>query len=165
MDPSLHNSSFVLVNYDDKVYTSLSRYNRKMKGFEGEYSLIHNRYSNDAFFLSKFLLSHPEKPLMLLHSQNNDYKEVLNRFSRFDEQDIEKYIEEKTDKTIEQQKEQEMDKNLGQLQLAIITKMVEAQIKTIQNQKADTAADHQILLGKELGLQWVLHTIKDVTDK
>ena len=58
-----------------------------------------------------------------------------------------------------------MDRNLGQLQLSLVKKMVECQLETIQNQSGKNASEHQVLLGKELALQWVMHTINDIVEK
>lgn len=160
-----NNNSFILMSENSKSYTFLNRYDRKKRHFEGEYSLLFNQHTNDSFFLSKFLLENQGKPLFLFPSGSGEYQNITSNYQRFLENDIDKYVEEKVHKQIETKKDLEMDKGLGQLQLLITKQMVEKQLESIKNQTGKTAADHQVLLGKELSLQWVLHTIEDIIEK
>lgn len=155
----------ILVNDDTKTFTYLNRYDRKRNRFEGEYSIVHNEYTYDSFFLEKFLLEHKELPVILLSSDHKRFTEITNKYHRYLEDDIPKIIEEKIQQRLEKEKMLELDRNLGQLQLAILKKMIENQLETIRAQTAKTSAEHQVLLGKELSLQWVLHTIDDIIEK
>jgi len=157
--------SFILVNEETKTFTNLNEFDEKKKRFKGEYSLLHNQYSDDHVFLSLFLKENQEKPLMVFNSQNQQYRNVLAHYNRFLENDIPKYIEEKIQQKHSFEKDVQMDRNLGQLQLSIVQQMVEKQLESVRNQTAETASDHQVLLGKELSLQWVLHMMNDVIHK
>ena len=147
------------------MFTYLNTYDQKRKMFLGEYSLLHNQYAQDSRFLSQFLVENEKQPLHLVSSNNEDFRTITARYTRFLENDIPKYIEEKMQKQQEQKHELEMDRNLGQLQLSLVKKMVECQLETIQNQSGKNASEHQVLLGKELALQWVMHTINDIVEK
>jgi len=159
------NSSFILASEFSKSFTFLNRYDKKKHRFEGEYSLYYNSHTRDSFFLSKFLFENQGKSLMLLPSSDSEYSHITNSYKRYLEGDIDKYIEEKNQKTDEVKKSTEFDKSLGQLQLSIVKQMVEKQLESIRKQPAESAADHQVLLGKELSLQWVSHMIQDVVEK
>lgn len=161
----MHNLSYILVNHDAMMFTHLNRFNSKSKQFQGEYSIIHNDFSEDNVFLNKFLLTYIHSPLYLLNNNDKEYLNVINNYSRFLENDIAKHIEEKIQTHIFKEKDLEMEKNLGQLQLSILKKMIEKQLETVRNQSATTQAEHQVLLGKELSLQWVLHTLEDIVEK
>ena len=158
----MDNFSYILVNETNQIYTKLNSYDRKNSRFEGEYSLLHNTYSYDSFFLSRFLLAFKNQPLLLIDHQHELHKKALNQFQHFSEDDIPKYIEEKKFREIEQKKDQQMDKDLGQLQLSIVKGMIEKQLESVRNQSGSNPSEHQVLIGKELSLQWALHMIDDI---
>jgi hypothetical protein len=160
-----NNRSHILSSQDSKSFTSLNRFDERKKIFEGEYSLLFNRYSYDSLFLSKFLMKHINKPLLLIDSDNEKYNEIVNSYTHFLKEDVDKYIEEKVQLEEEQKNDLIMDRNLGQFQLAIIKQMIEKQLEVTQAQSANSNSDHKVLLGKELAFQWVLHTIDDVLEK
>lgn len=161
----MNNPFYLLANKEKQVFTQLHTYDPKRKMFLGEYSLLHNQYAQDSRFLSQFLVENVKEPLYLISSKSEEYHSITNHYTRFLEQDIPKYMEEKTHKQVEEQRDHEMDKNLGQLQIALAKKMVEGQLETIQNQSGKSTAEHQILLGKELALQWTLHMMEDIVQK
>lgn len=161
----MFNRSFILVNQEKKIFTRLNEFDKKKKMFRGEYSILHNAYAEDSRFLSQFLLENEQSPLVLFGSGSEDYQKITNQYERFLENDVHKYIEEKAQMRHEQQRDFEMDRNLGQLQLSLVKKMVESQLETVQNQHGKSPSEHQVLLGKELSLQWVLHMIDDIVEK
>jgi len=158
----MSNLAHVLVCHDTKFFTFLNRYDDKRKKFQGEYSILHNLYEENSYFLNRFLAFHVGKELILMNSSHPDYPEVATKYQRFMEDDIPKYLEEQIQKEKDFRKDLDMDRNLGQLQLSILQKMVEEELKMVQNRGADTVDDHKVLLGKELGLQWVLHSLNDL---
>ena len=157
--------SYLLVNDQQQIYTQLNQFDARKQLFQGEFSLVHNMYSYDAFFLSKFLFASKNQPLFLLNSQHDRYQEITSKYDRFLENDVPRYIEEKQQKSIEQKQDHLMDKNLGQLQLSITKGLVEKQLEDVKTQSANSPSEHQVLLGKELALQWVLHTIEEIVEK
>jgi hypothetical protein len=110
-------------------------------------------------------MKHINKPLLLIDSDNEKYNEIVNSYTHFLKEDVDKYIEEKVQLEEEQKNDLIMDRNLGQFQLAIIKQMIEKQLEVTQAQSANSNSDHKVLLGKELAFQWVLHTIDDVLEK
>jgi hypothetical protein len=126
---------------------------------------MHNTHTNDAFFLSKFLFQHQQKPLLLLPNGNDQYIDIIKNYHRFLEDDIEKYMDEKQQKVEENEKNLNMERGIGQLQLLILKEMIQEQLKSVHSEPTHSPSDHQVALGKELSLQWVLHTIGDIIEK
>lgn len=161
----LKNPSYILVNENNKIFTNLNEYDLKLKRFKGEYSLLHNTYSNDSFFLHHFLLKNSGQPLLVLNSANDKYTEITNCYNRFLENDIPKYIEEKIEKEKEHHKDIEMDKNLGQLQIALVKQMVEKEIEAVRNKNGKDLMEHSFINGQLIGLQWVSQMIENIVER
>lgn len=157
--------SYLLFSEETNKYTLLNRFLNRQHMFEGEYSILHNSHTHDAVFLSKFLLHHQKQPLLLLPNGNNDYLNIIKNGERFLEDDIEKHMEEKQQKKQEENKHLNMERSIGQFQLLILKEMIQEQLKSIHSEPTHSSSEHQITLGKELSLQWVLHTIKDIIEK
>ncbi|MCL6549075.1 MAG: hypothetical protein K6T30_09230 [Alicyclobacillus sp.] len=159
------NTSYVLVCDTDQTFTALNRFDPKTNRFEGEYSLLHNTYSNDGFFLFRFLLAHREHPLVLLDSESERYHQVIHSYRHFQEDDIPKYIEEK----VQQQKEEEHDliakRSIGQIQLLIAKKMIEKEWENVKNEVSRSERDTYVLLGKDWAFGWSVRTINDIVDR
>jgi len=161
-----HNQhSFLLFSEETNKYTLLNRFLPRQHTFEGEYSLLHNTHTHDAVFLSTFLFQHQQQPLLLLPNGNNQYLDIIKYGERFLENDIEKHMDEKQQKKQEESQQLNVERSLGQFQLLILKEMIQEQAKSLHSQPTHTPADHQLTLGKELSLQWVLHTIEDIIEK
>lgn len=161
----MEDPSFILASEQEKTFTYLNRYIPKKKNFEGEYSLIHNAFSEDSFFLSQFLFRNVDKPLVLLPSHHKDYRLILNTYHRFLEKDIPNYIEEKIQKDQEQKNTQYKEQQIGQFQLLLLKKMIEKELEKIEHLEMSQPENQKILLGKKLGIEWVLFTISDIIEK
>ena len=161
----MKNPSFLLVSDTTKSYTSLHEYDRKKQMFQGEYSLIHNRFSYDHVFLSKFLLLNEGNPLSLISSQNTEYFEIRNNYDRFLENDVSKYIGEQVEKEKYIQNNHLIDKGLGQLQLMILKGLVESRLKTVGAISSQPDVDNRKILGRELELEWVMEKIDELIQK
>lgn len=157
--------SHILFSNDTGQYTNLNKYNKNLKRFEGEYSLIHNLYDLNSFLLHQFLKDHIGKELKLINSTEEEYSKVSHYYERFLEEDISNYIENNKQKEEEEQKSIDMDKNLGQLQLFIVKGMLEEEIKAIRNQKGEDIEEHKFLLGKQIGLEYALRQLEEILEK
>lgn len=160
----MYTATNILVCEQDKSYTVLNRYNPKTHTFEGEYSLLHNAYSQNSYFLSRFLMDHRGHSLMLIDSEDERYFQIRRTYRHEREQDIERYMEEQS----EQRKEEESDltakQSIGQLQLLVVKKMIEQQRETIQNQESHTERDTYVLLGQDFAYGWSVNTINRIVD-
>lgn len=161
----IKNPSYLLVNENDKIYTSLNHFDKKRNCFEGEYSLLHNEHSYDSYFYSRFMLRYKGEKLELIDSNDNRYSNIINTYTRFAEDDIPKYIEEKLYKQKETENDRVLDINLGQLQIAIMKSMLEKELESIKQKPANKESDHYIFLGQQLGMEWALRTLNDVIEK
>ena len=161
----MNNQSYILVCESLKSFTYLHHFNRKSSLFEGEHSMLHNRHENTGMFLSKFVLASQGHELTLLHSRDEKYPHITQTYIRFMEEDIEKVVEEQVYASREKQHELQLDKDLGMLQLSIIKMMVERKLEDIKKTSHEPGNDERLMLGKELALEWTLHTIQDVIEK
>lgn len=157
--------SYILVCEENKTYTHLHEYNRTTKQFKGEHSIIHNRHLEDARLLSSFLYQNREGTFRLVMSQDKEYSHIIGHFKRHLEEDIEKYMDEILHKEQDSQKDIQMDRNIGQLQLAIVKKGIEEEHKSVKTTRGIDSDDHQFLLGKEMGLKWVLEYIQTILNR
>ena len=161
----MNNPVFLLVSDTTKSFTSLHQYDKRKNLFQGEYSIIHNRFSYDHMFLSKFLLSTEGKPLTLISSLSPEYTTIFSKYERFLEDDISKYVGEQVEREKYVRTNQEVDKGLGQLQMMILKGLVEARLEQVQEKSAKEGADSRKLLGRELELDWILEKINEIIDK
>ncbi|GGJ13598.1 hypothetical protein GCM10010885_23620 [Alicyclobacillus cellulosilyticus] len=155
-------TSYVLVCERDKTFTSLHRFDRKRNVFEGEYSLLHNAYSYDQYFLARFLMAHVEHPLRLLPSDNERYDEVVHTYQRFQEDDIPAYIEEKLQERAEREHRLDVERSLGQLQLIIARQMILKEREEVQNRPSRSERETLVLIGQDYAFLRSVHIIDDI---
>ncbi len=154
----------ILVCDTDKTYTVLNRYNPKTHSFEGEYSLLHNEYSNDSYFLCTFLMEHRGHNLMMVTSDDERYFQVKRDYRHFAEEDIEQYMHELT--KLREEKENDLSTRLqmGQLQLMVAKKMIEQEWESVQNRESRSDEDTYVLLGQDYAFRKSLQTINQVVE-
>lgn len=161
----MNNQTYILVNEDLRSFTYLHRYLVKSHVFEGEHSLLHNRFTHDSIFLSKFLMASYGHQIVLMKSSDDRFSEIVTHYDRFLEQDIEKIVEENLYKEKEARIDSQLDRDIGGLQVSIIKMMVEKKLNDIKKDMNLEGNDAKLMMGKELALEWALHTIIDVIEK
>jgi|GEM_PF-543430 len=134
-------------------YTLLHDFDPKAGRFRGEYSLLHNAFTESTELLCRFLLAHTGHLVRLLPNRTNDYGRILRTGRRFAEADIDKYVEAALAQKQAAEQEKRGDQNLGKLQLAILIQYLEQEQEQVRRTPARTAGEHQVLLGQELGLR------------
>jgi hypothetical protein len=161
----MDNRHYVLVDDQNRRFTYLHRYLSATHSFEGEHSMLHNRYSGDTYFLSKFLIASKDSSLRILTSSDLDYKTVTDTYARFLEEDIEKVVEEKMYREREARIDHDMDKDIGKLQISIVKMMIEKKLEDFKAHENDGNVDQRLILGKQVSLEWALSMIEDVLQK
>jgi hypothetical protein len=152
----------ILVCESDATYTALNRYDPKTHTFEGEYSLLHNAYSHDAYFLSKFLMEHRGHTLVMIDSGDARYPAIKGSYRHFGEDDIEHYIEEISARRREDAHNLSAKQNIGQLQLLVAKQMIEQERESVQNRESHSERDTYVLLGQDFAFGWSVRTIDRV---
>ena len=154
----------ILVCDMDKTYTVLNRYDPKSHLFEGEYSLLHNAYSQDAYFLSRFLMEHRGHSLIMLDSESERYYHIKTTYKHYGEEDIERYMAELAHRRHEEERNLEMKQNMGQLQLRVAKKMIEQEWESVQQKESNCEKDTYVLLGQDFAFRRSLQTINQVVN-
>lgn len=160
----LYTAANILVCDNDKTYTVLNRYNPKTHAFEGEYSLIHNEYTNDSYFLSRFLLQHHGHHLVLLNSDDERYYEIKQNYHHFEEEDISRYMEELAQRRAEDTQKLSVKQNVGQLQILVARKMIEQEWEAVQEQESSSERDTYVLLGQDYAFRWSVQAINRILE-
>lgn len=142
-------------------YTMLHRYLPKEGRFQGEYSLLHNRYTEDDRLLCKFLLAHVGHPVRLIPNRTDEFSNMIARFHRFSVEDIDRYVEESKHREKDEEQDRNFDRGLGQLQIMIIQKLLHEEAEALSRTPSGPK-DAQFLLGKQMGIEWANRTIEDV---
>jgi hypothetical protein len=156
------NESYIMVCDQDRVYTALHEYNRKTGAFSGEYSLLHNAYSGDDYFLARFLLQHEGHALRLLSSAREEYLDILHTYGHFMYDDISKYMQEKVLQEEEAAHDLEAKQSVGQLQLLVARQLIEKERESVQARPSRSERDTYVLLGQEWAFRWSVKTIDDL---
>ncbi|MCL6592923.1 MAG: hypothetical protein K6T31_03025, partial [Alicyclobacillus sp.] len=138
--------AFVLVCDTHKTYTLLNRFDARRGGFEGEYSLLHNRYSQDQYFLARFLLAHQAHAVMLLSSADERYDDILHTYDHFMADDISKYIEEVHLREQELEQQRSAERSLGHLPLFIARQMIEKEWEVVRETPSRSERETYVLL-------------------
>lgn len=146
-------------------YTSLGHYVEKEGHFEGEYSLLHNHRMDSDELLCRFILCHLGHHLKAIPNRTDEFSDILQNTKRFKDGEIDKFVEEAIQRKMAKEKDLMMDRELGQLQLNVLWKMIEDEAKVIAKLPTETKAEAQFLLGKEEGLKRSLSLLKDLMDK
>lgn len=73
-------------------YTYLGQYLPKRRQFQGEYSLLHNRHTDDHELVCQFLIKHLGHHLKTLPNQTEDYSRILRESQRFLDDEIDHYV-------------------------------------------------------------------------
>lgn len=154
----------ILVCDTDMCYTILNRYNPKSHRFEGEYSLLHNDYTHDDYFLSKFLVMHRGHSICLLDSEDARYYEIKQRYRHFAEEDIESYVSELLEQKREEAQVLSAQQNAGELQLLIAKKMIEQEWEKVQNTASHSERDTYVLLGQDFAFGKSVQTIRQIAE-
>ncbi|MCF8566495.1 hypothetical protein LLE49_17365 [Alicyclobacillus tolerans] len=160
----MYTATNILVCDEDQMYTVLNRYNPKTHFFEGEYSLVHNAYSNDAYFLSKFLMEHRGHSLVMIDSDCERYFQIKRDYRHYGEEDVSRYIEELSERRREDEHQLSVKQNVGQLQLLVAKKMIEQEWEAVQNRPSKSEQDTYVLLGQDFAFRRAVDTIKQVVD-
>ncbi|GAB6933903.1 hypothetical protein [Calditerricola satsumensis] len=134
-------------------YTLLHDFDPKVGRFRGEYSLLHNAFTESDELLCRFLLAHTGHLVRLTPNRTDDYGRILRTARRFAEADIDKYVEASLAQKQAAEQEKRGDHNLGKLQLAILIQYLEQEQEEVRRTPAHSASEHQVLLGQELGLR------------
>ncbi|MDQ0190233.1 hypothetical protein [Alicyclobacillus cycloheptanicus] len=161
----MYNTSYILACDKDHVYTALNRFDPKQNAFEGEYSLLHNTYSRDQYFLARFLIEHVAHPLVFLNSESDRYHEVIHNYGHFREDDISRYVQERVLQENEFEQTLTVQQSIGQLQLLIAKKMIEKELESVQNTPSSSERDTYVLLGKDWAFRWSVNTINDLVEQ
>lgn len=146
-------------------YTSLGHYLDKDGHFEGEYSLLHNQRMHSDELLCRFLLCHLGHHLKAIPNRTDEFSDLIQNSKRFKDDEIDKYVEEALFRKQAREKDQVMDRELGQLQLNVLYKMLEEEAQIVSKLPTETKAEAQFLLGKEDGLKRSLAMLKDLMEK
>lgn len=162
---TMNKEFYILVCNPLKTFTYLHQYQTKTHRFDGEHSLLHNRFEQKGIFLSKFLLFTQGHELVLLNHSDEAYASITQSYQRFLENDIEKVVEEQLYESKQFQIDNQLDKELGTLQTSIIKMMLERKLKDIQTESSEEGKNHTLLLGKELALEWALQTVEEIIKK
>lgn len=81
------------------------------------------------------------------------------------EEDIDEFVKQTENRRKSLSQDLNMDRELGKLQLNILKKMLEDDIREISDTPSDDSAKAQFLLGKEEGMKQALRTLKDLMEK
>ena len=152
----------ILVCDSDRTYTALNRYNSKTHSFEGEYSLLYNKYSQDTYFLYRFLIKHRGHNLVMIDSDDERYYDIKRHYRHFGEEYVDRYVEELSERQKEEEQDLSMKQNLGQLQLLVAKKMIEQELESVQNQESKSERDTYVLLGQDFAFHRSLKVINQV---
>lgn len=154
--------TFILFSDETKTFTMLNAYNRKSNTFEGEYSLVHNAYSKDHFFLNKFLINHENIPVVLIGDENTRYREIINHFEHFLEDDIAKYMEERFERDLERQRELFKRRSVDDLKINVLRKTIDEELNDLKEARPKDDEDRYIQMGEKLALKKILRIIDDL---
>lgn len=146
-------------------YTSLGHYVEKEGHFEGEYSLLHNQRMDSDELLCRFILCHLGHHLKAIPNRTDEFSYILQNTKRFKDGEVDQFVEEALQRKQAKEKDLAMDRELGQLQLNVLWKMIEDEAKVIAKLPTETKAEAQFLLGKEEGLKRSLSLLKDLMEK
>lgn len=146
-------------------YNSLGHYVEKEGRFEGEYSLLHNQRMQSDELLCRFLLSHLGHHIKAIPNRTDEFSDIIKTAKRFKDGEIDHYVEEAILRNQEKEKDKEMDRELGRLQLNVLSKLFEEEAKVISKLPTETKAEAQFLLGKEEGLKRALAMLKELMEK
>jgi len=146
-------------------YCSLGHYLPKEGRFEGEYSLLYNQHTHDNELLCRFLLAHLGHHLKSIPDKTDEFSQIIRESTRFMEKEIDQFVFESQQRKQFAEQEREMDRSLGQLQLHVLSKMLEEEAKTVSRTPTQTSAESQFLLGKEEGIRRAIALIADLLKK
>ncbi|MEW9668952.1 hypothetical protein [Ammoniphilus sp. 3BR4] len=146
-------------------YSSLGHYVEKEGHFEGEYSLLHNRRMQSDELLCRFLLSHLGHHIKAIPNRTDEFSDIIKSARRFKDGEVDKYVEEAILRNQAKEKDKEMDRELGRLQLNVLSKMLEEEAQVISKLPTETKAEAQFLLGKEEGLKRAIAILKELMQK
>lgn len=161
---NLYSSAHLLICEQDKTYTNLNRFNPRTHLFEGEYSLLHNEYARDAYFLSSFLFDHAAHPLMVIHSDDERYSEIRRTYHHYREEDVPRYIQELLQRRDEAEHTLTNQQQVGQLQLLVAKKMIEQEWESVQTRESTSERETYVLLGQDFAFRKSVQTINQVVD-
>jgi hypothetical protein len=133
--------------------------------FEGEYSLLHNQRMQTDQLLCRFLLRHLGHHIKMIPNRTDEFSDIIKNAERFLETEIDKFVEESIHQQKAKQRDYEMERELGQLQLNVLLKIIEEEAGAISRLPTSTAAEAQFLLGKEEGLRKALNLLQDLMQK
>jgi len=143
-------------------YTLLHSYDKETGTFLGEYSLLLNDYTRNSAVLNKFLLAHLGHTLKCIPSKTEEYMNVICTASRYLEDDIDKYVEESQNQRQFQERDRRSEREIGKIQIHIIEHLLQLELEMLSNVRAASAAEGQVLLGKELGIKKALEVLQHV---
>jgi hypothetical protein len=142
----------------------LHGYDKDSGLFLGEYSLLHNAYTRNSVILHKFLLTHLGHMLRTIPSKTEEYMNIICTADHFLENDIEKYVEESLEKIKYQEWNKRSEREIGKVQLHIVEHLLEHELGTLSKTRANTPAEGQVLIGKELGMKRALEILREVRE-
>jgi len=146
-------------------YSALGHYVEKEGHFEGEYSLLHNERMQSDELLCRFLLCHLGHHIKTIPNRTDEFSDILKSAVRFKDGEIDKYVEEALLRKQAKDKDMEMDRELGKLQLNVLCKMLEEEAQVVSKLPTETKAEAQFLLGKEEGLKRALTLLQELMEK
>lgn len=146
------------------VYTLLHSYDKDSGTFLGEYSLLHNEYTRDSIVLNKFLLAHLGHTLKMIPSKTDEYMEIISNDTRFLQDDIDKYVEESKERRLFAERDRLSERHIGRVQVYMIKHLLDSELSELEKVKASSAAEGQVLLGKELGIKKALQIVERVLE-
>lgn len=146
------------------VYTLLHSYDKDSGMFLGEYSLLHNEYTRDSIVLNKFLLAHLGHALKVIPSKTDEYMEIICNTKRFLQDDIDKYVEESKERRLFAERDRLSERHIGRVQVYMIKHLLDSELNELGKRKAASAAEGQVLLGRELGIKKALQIVEQVLE-
>lgn len=101
----------------------------------------------------------------MIPNRTDEFSDIIKNAERFLETEIDKFVEESIHQQKAKQRDYEMERELGQLQLNVLLKIIEEEAGAISRLPTSTAAEAQFLLGKEEGLRKALNLLQDLMQK
>lgn len=146
-------------------YTSLGKYLPGRRQFQGEYSLMHNRHTDDLELLCQFLMKHCGHYMKSIQSQTENYSQIIRDSLRYLDNEIDDYVYESYQRMVYLDAQKQKDLNLSQLHFDVLDRILEEEAHSISKIPTQTPAESQFWLGKEQGIRRAVELIKEWKSK
>ncbi|MEW9668183.1 hypothetical protein [Ammoniphilus sp. 3BR4] len=146
-------------------YTGLGKYLPERRQFQGEYSLLHNRCTEDNELLCRFLMKHLGHHLKSLQSQTEDYSRVIRDASRYLDHEIDDYVQDSCQRLLYLEEERKRELSLSQVHFDVLENILEEEALSMAKIPTQTPAESQYWLGKEQGVRRAVKLLKEWREK